>query len=467
MKKSVVILGAGAAGLAAAWKILNASKNHSVTVLEQDNGPGGLAKTFEWNGFRLDLGPHRFHTEIAEIRDFMREFCEESMEWVDRRSRMLLNGRYVPYPVKPLPTLRALGPAESLRFLASAAGVLLRPKPKPNASYEEYVRDYYGDMLYRKVFEPFARKVWGVEPSQLDGEVARVRLRGDNIWQALKDGLFSRQQTYVSKFLYPPEGIGGIAERFARRIGEMGGTIHYNRTVRTVRHNGHKVTEVETGGPEGTQRFGCDILVSTVPLPLTAELADPAFPGAVCRAAEKLRFRSIVLLYLVFNGALGIRDTWLYYPEDHVPFSRISVPENFTRLNKTDGHTCLCLEYPCELGDRVWNTEAEDLAGGAFEILRSTGLAESPPADALAVRVRDGYPLYAKGYGRQLKKVCAHLRDFQNWISAGRQGLFRHNNTDQSIQMGLDAAEHILKHPNHLYKWYDTVERYNDYRIVD
>ena len=463
----VLILGAGVTGLAAGWKLLKESSAFEVTLLEQDLEPGVLAKTLLWNGYRLDLGPHRFHTDIPEIRDFIRTFCESSMERVARSSRMYLNGRYLPYPISPLPTFQALGLRQSVAFFFSALQSLFQGRASHDCSYEEYVRRYYGDALYRRIFEPFAQKVWGVPPSRLDGEVARVRLRGDTIWHALLDGLFSRHETYVAQFLYPPGGIGEIPKQFAREIESRGGRIVYGHSVESIVWEENRVAAVATRVESTTRTWDCDILISTIPLPCLVAMARPAFPEPVRQAAESLRFRALVLLYLIWDKPMGIQDTWLYYPENHVPFSRISVPENFTGLNKATGKTCLCLEFPCEKNDATWNAESSTLARAAETILIDSGLVDAPAADVLKVPLLFGYPLYTRGYSPLLERVLAHLQQTSNCLVAGRQGLFRHNNTDQSMQMGLLAAEQVLHHPDRLPDWYDGVARFNDYRIVD
>lgn len=465
--QNVLILGAGMTGLATAWKLLQSPSDSRIILIERDTVPGGLAKSIPWNGFHLDLGPHRFHTEISEIKDFINTFCEACMLRVPRHSRMYINGQYIPYPISPLKTFKALGLAQTLSFAASAFGVLLKGGAKNSASYEDYVVDYYGRSLYESIFKPFAEKVWGIPPSRIAAEAARVRLRGDSIWHALKDSLSSSEETYVAEFLYPPNGIGQIAQQFAQEVEARGGKILYRHTVKKVHHQNGKICDVVLESPQGEQVLECDILVNTLPLPGFTAMLEPEPPQEVLASAQSLHYRALVLLYLLFDREYPIKDTWLYYPEEHVPFTRISVPGNFVPTRDKTGQTCFCLEFTCEIDDTIWNAEINELSSQAVRIMQKSGLVDREPVDALAIHIRDGYPVYHVEYEQSLNTVLNFLRGRQNCLTVGRQGLFRHNNIDQAIQMGLHAANHIQQNQQNFQPWYDSVDRYKDYRIVD
>ncbi len=467
MKRKVVILGAGIAGLSAAWKLLKTSSDTEVVLIERDPLPGGLARSIEWRGHILDLGPHRFHTEIPEIKTFVQSFCKPQLTKVKRFSRMYLNGCYIPYPVKPLPTFKALGWRSAVALTASALGVLFQRRTGDAQSYQEYVERYYGRGLYERIFDPLTRKVWGIAPDEIAAEAARVRLRGENIWHALKDGLFSGEETYVAEFLYPAGGIGQIAQRFAQEIVMMGGQLILNHEINSVRHDGQRILEVEAEGPKGKQSFPCDRLINTIPLPVLVERFSPALSDEVRQAATALEYRALTLLFLLYDENLEIEDTWLYFPEADIPFSRVSVPGNFMPHRSREGKSVFCVEFPCDAGDEIWKANAADLAQRADETLLGSGLVRSRSVDALAVRIREGYPLYRIGYERPLEAVISSLRSFDNCLTTGRQGLFRHNNLDQSIQMGLLAADSISERTFDCAGWYDNLSQFNDYRIID
>ncbi|MDX9754153.1 MAG: FAD-dependent oxidoreductase [bacterium] len=467
MSRTVLILGAGVTGLAAAWKLLQDAPGTRVMILEKDEVPGGLAKSISWHGYTLDLGPHRIYTEIPEIKAFFDSFCQEQLISVPRASRMFLQEKYIAYPINFLETFLALGIPTTARFLGSALSVLLNRNKSAAETYEAYMKGYYGAGLYQRIFQPFAQKVWGVSGENLAAETARVRLKGDSIWHALLDSLFSKEETYVSRFLYPRQGIGQIAEQFAQSITEWGGVFHYQTEALRI--------ELKPGGgvsifanQQGREaNFEGDLLINTIPLPALIDATPALQSPALKDAARQLRFRPLVLVYMLYDKKLDVRDTWLYYPESHVPFTRVSVPDNFNPHQPFEGKTCLCVEFTCEKGDSTWLAEPHDLAARAQEIFLQSGLLRAPLADALAVRLEYGYPVYQYGYESARTRILHALASCGSILTTGRQGLFRHNNIDQSIQMGLLAADHLVHSPDSLADWYQQVSRFDSYRIID
>lgn len=462
----IVILGAGITGLACAWKILKDNPAMQVTLLEQEEEPGGLAKSIRWHDYMLDLGPHRFHTEIDEIKAFVQTFCASEMHLVKRASRMYINNRFIPYPIKPLATMQALGLVNTICFGVSALKTLL-PGADEAESYEDYVSGYYGRALYEKIFGPFARKVWGIDPGKMAAETARVRLRGDTIFHALLDGLFSRQETYVSEFLYPPEGIGQIARKFAQEIEACGGHIRCSHTVKSLHHEDNKIRTIVYDSPEGEGTLTCDTVINTLPLPVLAPMLLPAPDPTVLQKASQLQYRPIVLLYLLFDEYIEMDDTWLYFPEANVPFTRIYVPDNFRPDPKNRTQTCFCVEFTCETEDTLWTEDAQTLQQRAMPILMESGVVTKDPMDSRRIGLRYGYPVYHVGYEEALHDTLRSLASYRNLLTTGRQGLFRHNNIDQAMQMGLSAAQTALSGPNSFQKWYEQVDRFREYRIVD
>ena len=333
-------------------------------------------------------------------------------------------------------------------------------------SYEDYVIGYYGEKLYRRIFQPFAEKVWGIAADQIAAETARVRLRGENIWHALKDGWFSKQETYVAQFLYPSGGIGEIPHKFAEEIIQMGGSILTKHKINRINLKQDHIHKVEVNGPLGPINISCDLLVNTIPMNYLPFLMNPQASEDILASASVMHYRALTLLYLHYNEELPIDDTWLYFPEDSIPFSRISIPDNFAPHKKQPGKSCLCVEFPCEIDGEIWKQDASTLAGMVDDVLQSSGIISTRSVDTLVVHIKEGYPLYQIGYEHHRQKIVDYLRSLGNCISTGRQGLFRHNNLDQSIQMGLSAAEQILQN-DHCNQWYDHIDRFNDYRIVD
>ncbi len=466
-KKKALILGAGITGLIAAWKLLSSTDEYEVTLIERNNAPGGLAKTIQWNGYNLDLGPHRFYTDIPEVSDFIKSHCDDIMAPVIRHSRMYLNGRYIQYPIKILETLRALGIGSSFRFFLSALGVLNPFAGGEAKNYEEYIQNKFGNELYLHIFKSFAEKVWGIDAQKISAETARVRISGNNIWHTMKDILFSKGETSLKEFLYPQNGIGSISDLFAEKIQSLGASIQLNQELIGIKVEDGLMRSAQIKGNEGIMEYSFDRIISTIPLPDLIRSISPAAPPEILSTASQLKFRSIVLLYLLFDKDLGLNDTWLYYPQKEIPFSRISIPDNFSPKPVREGRTCLCLEFPCAEGDEMWRHSVERIVQDAEGALIETGLISRRSVDAFTLRIRDGYPIYHTGYETDLQTVLSYMRSLKNCGAVGRQGLFHHNNIDLSIQMGLRIAESMTRSPTNFDSWYDELPQFKDYRIVD
>jgi protoporphyrinogen oxidase len=380
---------------------------------------------------------------------------------------MYLNGKYIPYPISPVETFLALGWLTTLKFSLSALGVLWKGTRPDLRSYEEYMTGYYGAGLYKRIFEPFAQKVWGIAASDLAAETARVRLRGNNIFHALIDGFLAKQETYISEFLYPENGIGEIPQKFAEEIEHHGGRLFYQTSVEKLIVEEGRIKRVIARNKDKTIEFEGDTVVNTLPLPKLLPMITPALPQQVLSDGASLHFRGLVLLYLLYSRKVDIKDTWLYFPEEQVSFTRISVPGNFNPARKDENRTCLCVEFTCEVGDHTWSADTGYFASRAQKVLLQSGLLDIEYSEAKIIRIEEGYPVYSIGYEDRLSGVLHSLASLNNIITTGRQGLFRHNNIDQSIQMGLLAAEEIRQNPSDFSAWYGNTKQFNNYRIID
>ncbi len=461
MVKRIAIIGAGVTGLSAAFKIREEIPEANILVIEREEVIGGMAKTIEWEGCRLDLGPHRFYTEIPGINQFVRDLCRGHFVPVKRKSHLVLNGRFLRYPVSPLEIMKILGIRSSAGIASSTAATLLpKSKIKPT-TYEEYVRNRFGKRVYEMLFGPYARKVWGREPSELDAETAVVRLKGDSIWQSIMDAFRKKGTTYVSQFLYPTGGIGVIPSHLAKSL----------KKEQPLLGVGEVFPEIENGQCVGVRDqagkiHSADTVISTIPLPT---LATRLFPedSEACNAAQELKFRSLVILYLLYDTKLPIDDTWFYFPEPEIPFTRLSVPGNFHPDSVPFGKTALCLEFPCDYDDEQFNADESTFRKMADRHLKEIGLVDRDADRGHVVQLTEGYPIYTVGYRNHVNTIVNSLRQIPNLITVGRQGLFTHNNLDQAIQMGLLAGAHVCRFPDESDRWYDELSRFDGYRIVD
>ena len=461
MGNRIAIIGAGITGLSAAQKLCRDNPDAAVSVFERDNEIGGMAKTIEWRGCHLDLGPHRFYTEIPGIENFVRALCNNNFVPVKRQSRMCLNGRFFHYPVSPLDMTKALGLKTSASIALSSATTIIPKRSRSINSYQDYICSRFGNKLYDILLGPYAEKVWGCDASQLEAEAAIVRLKGDSIWQSILDAICKKGDTFVSQFIYPTGGIGVIAAQLAKDLSKDD-LILTAGEVQPVIENG-----VCVGVQSANRGFiPADAALSTIPLPALAKhLFEP--DSEPYQAANRLRFRALQLLFLFYEKEIQIKDTWLYFPERDIPFTRMNIPRNFHPDSVPAGKSVICLEFPCDRGDEVFNADESKLRALGDRHLQEMGLADCEASAGLAVRLDEGYPVYSIGYREEVDIIIRALRRIPNLIIAGRQGLFRHNNMDQAIQMGLLAGEHLGQSPTECDRWYDQLSRFDGYRIVD
>lgn len=430
----VVVLGAGPAGVAAAWRA--ALKGASVIVVERAAQPGGAAGSFEVGGMRVDHGSHRLHgaTDPAILADLRTLLGADLQERV-RNGRIRLGGRWIGFPLRAGDLLRRLPPA----FAAGAAfDAVTAPLRRPRRdSFDEVVRAGLGPTMWRRFYEPYARKIWGVEPALLSGEQARRRITADSAVKMLQRVLAARRNGPAT-FFYPRTGFGTITERVAEAAAQAGATFRYDTPVEAVGLRPDGVT-VTAGG----QRIEARRAWSTLPVTLLAGMTRPAAPEPVLAAASALTFRAMVLVYLVLDI-----DQWTpydahYLPEGDTPVTRVSEPKNYRDGDDPTGRTVLCAEVPCDTGDAIWNAEDSRLAALVADGLAASGLQRPKPVEVVVRRLSHAYPIYTADYEQHFAAVDAWASAQPALLTFGRQGLFAHDNTHHAYAMAWAAAESL------------------------
>ena len=478
--KRVVILGAGVAGLAAADRLLELG-GCDVTMFEAEPGVGGLAATVVRDGVATDLGPHRIHTELSEVRALLPDLVGDRLLRVRRSSRMLLDGHWIAYPLRAGQILKTLGFGTVLRFgtsmlAARASGFFARQagslfyRRRASATFEDAMKRAFGAAAYRKVFGPYARKVWRVEPSQLSAEIVRVRLPqrriGAIFGRALRRGLF-RSAGPLREFLYVRGGIGQLCERLSDRIRQRGGRITLQSPVVEMKIGSTGVCAVAARQSGKTIWLDVDAVISTVPLPVLGAMM-PVGEAAVRAALSSLEYLSIILVVLVAAKERIGPDQWLYFPQESPLPTRACEPRNFDSSLAPPGQTCLCCEITARRSESLWNTPDDKLAEQVEHEMAATGLfARQEIISRFVVRKDWAYPIYHLGFEKTLATIWPFLARIPNLVSVGRQGLFNHNNIDHSLVMGRRAAEAVATSPSAAHQWYDSLFQFAHFRILD
>ncbi|HET8538402.1 MAG TPA: NAD(P)/FAD-dependent oxidoreductase [Anaeromyxobacter sp.] len=442
----VVVAGAGPAGLAAALALARAGR--AVVVVEREAEIGGLARTIERDGYRFDLGGHRFFTSVPEVRALWDDLLGEDM-WVRRRrSRILFHGRFFDYPITIQSALRGLGALESARIVASYLRAKLRPV-RPETTLADWLVNRFGRRLFETFFRPYTEKVWGRRCETIGAQWAAQRIRGLSLRAAVADALrrgSGGQRTLITEFRYPRRGPGMLWDRMRERIVELGQRVLTAHAVVALRHRDGAVQEVEVEAPSGRLVLPCSHVVSTLPLRDLVRALDPAPPLEVLDAAASLRHRDFLVVALVLDGAEPFPDTWLYL---HDPGVRAGRVQNFRawspELVPDPSRCCLGMEYFCSAGDDVWARSDAALVELALADLDALGFGGRGRLVAgHVVRVREAYPVYDAGFVRRLEVVRRGLGTLSNLQVAGRNGMHRYNNMDHSMLTGLLAARNVL-----------------------
>ena len=439
-----LILGGGLAGLSAGWALTQAGRR--VQLIEGADVVGGLARTVVRNGFRFDLGGHRFFTHNARIEAFVRELLGDELVTVPRSSRIYLQGKWVEYPLRPLGALAGVGARASARILVGYAwaSIARRMRPAPLASLEDWVVAQFGRPLFELYFRDYSEKVWGIGCRDISAEWMAQRVQGLSLGAAIGHAFLKRGPalpTLVDRFLYPRFGIGAIAERLSAAIGHSAPVATGTRVVR-VRHDGGRIEGVTVRRGEEERELRGETFLSTIPLTQLVQALSPRAPVEVRAAAARLRYRDLVIVTVMLRRERATDQTWIYFPGKEVPFGRLHEPTNWSAAMAPPGHTLLATERFCFRGDATWNATDAELIESTVHHLEQFGFVRRREVcDGMVVRIPAAYPLFEVGYQEHSRVLCDYLARFHNLDLAGRGGLFRYYNMDQAIASGLDAAE--------------------------
>ena len=458
--KHVVIIGAGPAGLTAAYLLTRAGA--AVTVLERDpRYVGGISRTVEYQGFRFDIGGHRFFSKSQEVEDLWTELLGDDLLHRPRSSRIYYGGKFYAYPLKALEALRNLGIVESARCVASYAKARLFPVKNPR-TFEDWVSNKFGKRLFGIFFKTYTEKVWGMSCREISADWAAQRIKGLSLSTAIMAALLPKKKkpadrsqtikTLIDTFRYPRKGPGMMWEAAADRTRAQGGTIRMGAHVTAL----EKLPEgsrwrlgfrAGAGGAGDVEWIEADHVISSAPMRELAACIRPALPVAVLEAAAKLRYRDFLTVALIVRPTNRFDDNWIYIHEPGVKVGRVQNFASWSPEMVPDKNlACYGLEYFCFEGDGLWSSSDADLIKLASRELASLGLVKAGDViDGHVVRQPKAYPVYDDEYARHVETIRSELEaHYPGLHLVGRNGMHKYNNQDHAMMTAMLTARNIL-----------------------
>jgi protoporphyrinogen oxidase len=461
----VVVLGAGPAGLTAAY--LLSKQGISVETLEADPVyVGGISRTVRYQGFHFDIGGHRFFSKAKEVEDLWTEILGNDLLNRPRSSRIFYNGKFFSYPLKAFDALSKLGVLESTLCVLSYINARVRPRPQEK-SFEDWVTNRFGKRLFRIFFKTYTEKVWGMSCNEISADWAAQRIKGLSLAGAIKNALLPRRpakdrsaviKTLIDTFRYPRRGPGMMWERCADEIRRMGGRIWQGRRVSGCRYDAaNGLWHVRAVGPEGEESFTAEHVISSIPMRELGRSLEPRLPNEAMEAATSLRYRDFLTVGLILKDRNLFSDNWIYIHDPKVRVGRVQNYKSWSPEMVPDPALCCYgLEYFCFEGDNMWSMSDPQLIELAKVELEKIGLAKAGDVlDGCVIRQAKAYPVYDDNYATHVDTVRRALEaHYPNLHLVGRNGMHKYNNQDHAMMTAMLTVRNIVAGNNQWDVWH-------------
>ncbi|MBV8303195.1 MAG: NAD(P)/FAD-dependent oxidoreductase [Acidimicrobiia bacterium] len=471
---NVVVIGAGPAGLTAAY-VLATRYGLQSTILESDSQVGGISRTVERDGWRFDIGGHRFFTKVAEVEALWHEILpDEDFLLRPRMSRIFYKGKYYDYPLKASNALKNLGIWEAFLCVMSYVWARIHP-PKDQGTLEGWIVARFGRRLYGHFFKTYNEKLWGVPVNKLPADFAAQRIKNLSLFNAVVNALMPKRNqktitSLIEEFQYPKYGPGMMWERCTELVEARGCKVIMNTRVVGIRHEGGRAVSVIAETEEGGRtEYPADHVISSMPISKLLKAVEPTPPPDVVQAADDLGYRDFLTVALVVPEEYSFPDNWIYVHSPDVQVGRIQNFGSWSPYLVKEGRTCLGLEFFVFEGDETWNRADEDLIEQGKRELGILGLVDPAKVETgYVVRMPKAYPFYDEHYKANVARIVEWLDESApNVHPVGRNGMHRYNNQDHSMYTAMLTAENIATGSDHDVWSVNVEEEYHETASAD
>lgn len=469
MSNTVTILGAGPAGVAAAHA-LTKERNVAVKVLERAEQVGGNSSSFQIDGVWCDFGSHRFHpvADPAVLQD-VKDILGDDLLLRPRHGRIRLGGRWIHFPLKPLDAMLRLPKSFAASLMADSILGKFKKKSTGPRTFSSVLYDGLGKTISENFYFPYVKKLWGLEPDALAVKLAERRVSGSSVGKILLKmvrmlpGL--RSET-AGRFFYPKQGFGQIVSAMSDAAKEKGAEFDHGIEITRIERDGDRAIAIWTKDGQESIRTETDTIWSTIPITTLVRLLDA--PEHVMEAADAIKFRGMILIYLVLETDQFTEYDAHYFPELSIPISRMSEPKNYYAGAEPKGTTILCAELPCDPGEVWWDMSDDELGKHYCDWLASVGLPVNVKLRRTETRrLAHAYPVYDLEYEKNFEIMDEWLSSINGVLTFGRQGLFAHDNTHHAFAMAYGAVDCLSDDGGFDTQKWDSYRREFEHHVVE
>jgi len=467
-KKRYVIIGAGPAGLAAAYKL--ARQGTQVVLIEKSSYPGGTATTYNIKGFLTDFGPHAMHLKETpyNVIPFVKQMIGSDLISVNRHIQMYIKGTKLSHPLRVGEALLGLNPFLSMRIIIDYFWTSFKNKitNPPEDTFKDWGLKRFGPTLYDLFFGNYTEKVWGIPATKLTSKLAKQKVQDINVYKIIKTalGLIPREEKIYFKHMgYVRQGMGHLYKRIADEIKAHGGSIQYNTAITSISTQGNNVVSVTAIQDDKEIKLQCDYLLTTIPLYQLVEYLGVSLKPEVKKSVLKLKYRSLRFVNLILDMEKYSDAQWFYLLDKKFTFNRVSEQKNMTPEAAPKDKTMLSFEICCNYGDQIWSASREEMLELVKNDLKLLKIPEEKITDYYTLSLKDAYPIYDMVFEDHLLAVQKALIKFPNLYPFGRQGLFNNNDMHDSMEMAFILTDELAK--NKHFTGEEWLNKVNDYFV--